>query len=342
MTSGFNHIHLPYFNLKKRKQHSFLTEIEGRSLHFKKASDGLTFLAKSFFEKNNRPAQLCIPDFICNEVSDALKVADAKVVFYKIKNNLEIDLLDLRAKITENDFDFILVVNYFGHPADIKSIKEVIGSKNIKIIEDNAHGLLSKDQEDKWLGLRGDFGLFSPRKTFPIPFGGFLFSSQQHFNAVPGYNILTLSFGDKLNYYLKLLFKYSMASLFIKKHTASIRKKNLNLINSEESSIELFNWISWAQIWDFNQEIVRRRQLHFKMKKLVEKVNLKSIYQEIGEGEVPYGFVFFNNDAQKLMEIKLLLKNYDIEFFSWPSLPKEVVVPSDHHYKNIYVVRYLW
>ena len=58
--------------------------------------------------------------------------------------------------------------NYFGFPQDLSVFSEYCKHTGALLIEDNAQGLFSKDKNGNILGTRGDFGIFSFRKTMPI------------------------------------------------------------------------------------------------------------------------------------------------------------------------------
>ena len=54
----------------------------------------------------------------------------------------------------------IIAVNLFGHPAELKKLKEIADNNNIKLIEDNAQAPLATEN-DIYTGLIGDIGVFS-------------------------------------------------------------------------------------------------------------------------------------------------------------------------------------
>ncbi|AOT70135.1 PLP-dependent aminotransferase family protein [Geosporobacter ferrireducens] len=100
------------------------------------------------------------------------KIENVSIVYYRMDNNLNIDLNNLYEKIDslDNDKFAILIVNYFGFvDPNIEEICSRIKEKNGWIIEDNAHGFFTS------LYLNhscADATFFSLHKMFPFNKGG--------------------------------------------------------------------------------------------------------------------------------------------------------------------------
>ena len=93
-----------------------------------------------------------IPEYICRDIIASIRENNAEVLFYKVDLNLSpLDPPDKwpRAKV-------VLAVNYFGFPQDLKLFFDYCKKTAALLIEDNAHGLFSKDENEKWLGCRGE------------------------------------------------------------------------------------------------------------------------------------------------------------------------------------------
>ena len=63
-----------------------------------------------------------------------------------------------------------------GHEVDIEKIRQIIAGRNIKILEDAAQALGSKDKKGNFLGTKGDIGCFSlsVAKVISTGQGGFV------------------------------------------------------------------------------------------------------------------------------------------------------------------------
>ena len=109
-----------------------------------------------------------IPSFICRDMLSPINDCGAQVVFYEVD-------LKLRAKLKSSvKAKLVLAVNYFGFAQDLDPFYEYCKINGALLVEDNAHGLFSRDQKGELLGSRGDFGLLSIRKTVFVPNGAAL------------------------------------------------------------------------------------------------------------------------------------------------------------------------
>lgn len=96
--------------------------------------------------------------FIATQAAAAL--LGAKIVFADV--SLETGLIDpesIRKAITKRT-KAIVLVDYAGQPCDVKVVREIIGNRNIKIIQDAAHSLGSRIN-GKIVGSQADVTTFS-------------------------------------------------------------------------------------------------------------------------------------------------------------------------------------
>ena len=102
------------------------------------------------------------------------------VVFADVdEDSLTVDPADIERKITDRT-KAIVVVHYFGHPADMDPIMEIANARGVKVIEDvsHAHGGLYKG---RLLGTIGHVGAMSAmsEKAFVVGEGGFLITNDR-------------------------------------------------------------------------------------------------------------------------------------------------------------------
>ena len=119
-----------------------------------------------------------LPEFLCRDMLAPLHLLGARVCWYPVASNLQ-------AATNPADWpkaDVVLAVNYFGFPQDLESFRIYEARTGALIIEDNAHGYLSRDQTGNLLGCRTGLGLFSFRKTLRIPDGGALWVDESFSN----------------------------------------------------------------------------------------------------------------------------------------------------------------
>lgn len=90
---------------------------------------------------------------------EAIVEARAKPICAEVDRTLNMDINDLKKKITKNT-KAVIVVHMLGSPANIQEIRNICKKKNLSLIEDTAWGLGAKVKE-KYLGTWGRMGTFS-------------------------------------------------------------------------------------------------------------------------------------------------------------------------------------
>ena len=110
---------------------------------------------------------IAIPELICRDVLASFHHVGVRPVFYPVDRQLQPVWFERIDKPR-----FVLMVNYFGFPQDINSFRSLWPSA--QIVEDNAHGFLSRDPFGNELGTRTAAGVTSCRKTLRIPDGAWL------------------------------------------------------------------------------------------------------------------------------------------------------------------------
>jgi dTDP-4-amino-4,6-dideoxygalactose transaminase len=100
------------------------------------------------------------------------KLSELSVHYYKMNDNLEINMDDLEKRVSDckpGKFA-VLIVNYFGFiDSRINKISEFIKKHSGWIIEDNAHGFFTYHNIQKYFS---DASFFSLHKMFPFKSGG--------------------------------------------------------------------------------------------------------------------------------------------------------------------------
>ena len=118
-------------------------------------------------------ASILIPGYMCDSTIAPLRNLGYDIIFFDVKEDLDIDLAIIKNLITNSKVEAILAVHYFGFPTNIQDLVSLCDKHNVKVIEDCAHSYLSKIQ-DKSVGLFGDISIYSMRKTLAVPDGGAL------------------------------------------------------------------------------------------------------------------------------------------------------------------------
>lgn len=117
-------------------------------------------------------AVILVPSYHEGIEIDALLAAGFQLRYYRIRENLQIDFADVEHQL-DNSVAALYVIHYMGFPQPLNKIQAFCKQHNLRLIEDCALSLFSRDGE-KWLGSMGDMAIFSVHKSLPIPNGGFL------------------------------------------------------------------------------------------------------------------------------------------------------------------------
>ena len=120
--------------------------------------------------------EVLVPNRAWIATAHAVSILGATPVFVDTEMSLPImSVNDAQSKIT-NKTKAIIPVHMNGHAVDIDGLRNLAKAKNIKIIEDSAQALGSKDLQGNYLGTLGDVGCFSlsVAKIISTGQGGFI------------------------------------------------------------------------------------------------------------------------------------------------------------------------
>jgi hypothetical protein len=250
-------------------------------------------------------------------VEVTLKSLHLKIVKYEINDDFTINIQSLKSKLKLDNIKALIVVNYFGFPQDINSIKKLCKKDKILIIEDNSHGHGGRIKK-KLLGTRGDFGFSSPRKVLKIYSGGTLycnkkkkFSVAKYKHDIKGILVRLISKNLFLKLFIKknLLFKKDYSNPYIKKrdnivHNMSIDNFSLSKINKlnikNEKSERFINYMIW--------------------KKFLKENNIEPIFGKANKDLMIWCLPFYVKNSNEAKKWFLWGYKNGITIFSWPEL----------------------
>ncbi len=291
-----------------------------------------------------------LPVFICHDMLSPINTLNINYHFYGVSKKMEPFLEDIKC-------DAILAINYFGFEQDMKPFVEYKKKFNSIIIEDNAHGLFSKDYNGDLLGTRGDIGLLSIRKTITLPNGGALLINNNNYKKMKfERSAIKKTYEDK-KYYRKQCVKklliiqnIGILIVLIKRLARLLQTGSSIPISWFDSERELPYNMYLTPILennslsiDIESEIKRRRDLYIKIQDWAIKFNIRPLFN-LYQNCVPFEFVFIIDENNYIMfkkfELFLIIKGFFV--LSWPSLPSEVNSIDNDFYKNIKAVPFLW
>lgn len=128
-------------------------------------------------------SEVLVPAYHCSSMVEPVIWANSQPIFFKIKENTEIDLLDIKNKITSNT-KAIIVTHYFGFHQPMPKLRALCDQFQIKIIEDCAHAFFGTIDGHP-IGSFGDYAIASTMKFFPVFDGGCLASNRNSLNHFP-------------------------------------------------------------------------------------------------------------------------------------------------------------
>lgn len=296
--------------------------------------------------------KVLFPEFICRDILSSANSLGAVPVFYPVDAMLRLavapdDLPAARA---------IVAVNYFGFPQDLGPYREYCRRTGALLVEDNAHGLLGRDEKGLLLGTRGDFGIFSLRKTIFVPDGAALVvnNPEKCLELLPQLECSSgpapLSF--RIKKFLRNLAPVA-GTLPLSILTSLIRyarkvRCGREIPQSSPDAERVLpglpnpckDFFSYLSAVDIQKEVHRRRGLYMKIEDLLKGLKLQPVFDTLPLSAVPYGYPFYAEEY-RIREVRALLRKYGLECFSWPDLPDSVRLSAPDYYKTIRLVNFL-
>lgn len=294
--------------------------------------------------------RVLVPELVCREVLAAVHTVGATPAFYPVTTAL-VPATDAGHFAPGKA---ILAVNYFGFPQDLTEFRAYCARTGAALIEDNAHGLLSRDIDGAWLGGRGDAGIFSFRKTIHVPGGAALVVTRQR-NEVP--QPLEPVLGSSAHFRLKQAFRHAAGRIGparTVKTIAAVRTIQVLTGNTGAASgaSDAETRIPIAPnppaavtrpltVTSPQAETHRRRALYDLVGRLLAAVGATAVYPRLPSNTVPYGFPILAS-ASDGGSLARYLTRRGLLLAQWPDLPAAVASAAPAHYRNLRVVPFLW
>lgn len=115
-----------------------------------------------------------MPAYHCESMIAPIEHVGATPVFYRIEANTEIDLPDVKNKLTAAT-RAVLATHYFGFPQRVSDLRSLCDQHDLVLIEDCAHAFFGAPNATP-IGTVGDYAIGSAMKFFPLFDGGLLAS----------------------------------------------------------------------------------------------------------------------------------------------------------------------
>ncbi|MFC3958324.1 DegT/DnrJ/EryC1/StrS family aminotransferase [Halovivax cerinus] len=121
-------------------------------------------------EPSDRRWNVLLPAYVPDAVPEPLRELGVEPRYYVISPELKPSVADVRRRV-DGDTIAIVTIDYFGFPQPARErVASVAREYDCYLVDDNAHATLSVS-DGHLLGTRGDAGVTSLWKTFPVPNG---------------------------------------------------------------------------------------------------------------------------------------------------------------------------
>ena len=304
--------------------------------------------------KVGRGDVVALPEFICRDLISSVYQVGAKVKFYPVDQHL-----NLACSLEDFPHSKVIVaVNYFGFPQDLTVFNDIADKRGAVLIEDNAHGSLSSDSLGIPLGTRTQIGIFSLRKTFPLPNGAALVVNDSELAKLLPEQLPASIKGESIGFRFKKILRALVPILGIKpcrmltNLVRMMRKLRtgqpipLPEINAEKiipgnpRPCKLANEV--LSCVDVVAEITRRRELYLYLEKIIPGLGGSLIFDLLPDKTVPYVFPFRVVNDENIETIKRYLNQNNLDCYLWPDLPDNIVQNTNSYYRNVWMIPFLW
>ena len=293
-----------------------------------------------------------LPGYVCQEVLAAVAASGARAVFYGVNEALEpvpawCDWPAARA---------VVAVNYFGFAQQLAPFRAWCAHHGAVLIEDNAHGWLGRDAAGAWLGLRGDLGIFSMRKTLRLIDGAALavvradLAARAPQQLPPRHAVMPLGqhaerWLAELPSAMPLAWARAMRRAWRQWRTGSAlplagvrAETDMPIDAAPHAGLQ-----AALDALDAAAEGARRRALYQQVDARLAPFGVTPLWRDLPPGTVPYGYAFragalAGHDLAALIKT---VRRMGLDVFLWPALPLAIAPVAPQHYCDTWLVNFL-
>ena len=297
-------------------------------------------------------SRILLPAFLCRDLLAPVNILGAIPCWYEVNHDLAPSLPPELWPLA----DAVLMIDYFGFPQNLALFKIYAERTHAVIIEDNAHGFLSRDESGKLLGCRADLGIFSIRKTLRIPDGAALWVKSGCSLAKLPEQLPFIGSGvnpaQLKKFYIRSLpvvgeFIYKALTKFIRIFRVWIslaRKSSTDSCSESSISIAPEPWSGLLPTLlrlDAQREIKRRRSSYLKCSEECEKIGGVSVFPNLPPSCAPYAYAF-RGDQYVVATMQKYADHNGLDLVSWPDLPEATIRQAPKYYQNIFLINLTW
>lgn len=293
------------------------------------------------------------PEFFCREVLASAAVLDAPVAFYPVAQDLSaaFDPASLPPAAA------VVAVDFFGFPQDLAPFEAYSRRTGAVLVEDAAHGFLTRDALGRRLGTRAPLGVLSQRKVAPLPDGGALVLNDPALARSAAAQLPHAQEpAEALAFQRRRAFLRSAApwlgargthaalsaGRFVRAalgRTASADPDAERVIPvAPEPSPESAAPVASV---DMAAEAERRRGLYALCAEVLRDAGARPVFPALPEGVVPYGYPFRPAPGGEA-KADAALAALGLGSLPWPDVPDAVRPRAPRHYLDVRLAHFLW
>lgn len=299
-----------------------------------------------------RPAgggSVLLPTFICRDVVGAVRAAGMHEAWYEVTEALG------PAGLPDARHDVVVAVNYFGIPQDLGPFEAWAAAHGAVVLEDNAHGWLSRDASGAVLGERAVLGVTSVRKTIPSPDGALLAVGDPALaRALPAplaarggptpaaWRVRRLAGAAQRTSRVPVFDALQGAS-----RLARLARTGSALpVTGEEAEASVpgpaaahARSLAMAAATDSAREGRRRRDLWARAAREAARLGLRPVVATLAPGAVPYGYPV-HAGAHERAALRRAARATGTTLMAWPDLPSAVRDHAPVHHRDVWLLNF--
>jgi len=288
-------------------------------------------------------ATVFVPDYICNDALEILRIMPIAIIYYPIIEDLSPDWYRLKEICArEKGLKLFLLVHYFGFPNRMEEAVMFCENNNMVLIEDGAHMLKPQIHARK-----GPLMIFSPRKLLPLSSGGVLVIQKQ-FGKYLGDMKRSDTVREDVTWICSMILQKCLIKFCIPwKTLRRFREETRNHEGAPEryhSKMGLCGKFALKMLADAEddlEETARRRRNNYSRiaSRIAGLKGVRVLSPLVAEDACPYVFPLIIEEGAKLL--LGLFESIGIPAAQWPCLPPEVLDTGDKHGTALWVKDHL-
>lgn len=284
----------------KRNKSTFYNQY-GKQICFTYLGRGAVYWAINILNLMDEDV-VAVPAYHCGVEIEAILMNKVKVIYYKIKPNLQVDINDFEKKIKNKKTKAALVIHYYGFPQNIEELSKICKQYNVILIEDCAHSYLTR-LDEKNLGTKGDLSIYSFHKVLPLTNGGGLRVNNGRIARInldnpPVLSTSKIFIGRYLQYNESLVPIYRLYRLLRKNMSdrKRIKNKQPNVTGLEVThgnvALAISKVMKYILINSDDSMVVNNRRRNFMTlsKEIKETRCIRKVFNELLDGVAPLCF----------------------------------------------------